>query len=192
MAPDSNGTGRRLEQFRAYLRLLARLNLHPGLQSKLDPSDVVQQTLLQAHQALRDCERRNDAELAGWLRQALVRNLSHVVRDFGRARRDVARERSLDAAIDASSAHLDRWLADSDQTSPSAEAEFHEDALRLAEALEQLPEAQRQALIYHHWQGWSLAEIAAEMNRSPAAVAGLLKRGLQHLRSLLRNENDRP
>jgi RNA polymerase sigma-70 factor (ECF subfamily) len=186
MAADSNGSERELEQFRAYLRLLARLNLHPALQGKLDPSDVVQQTLLQAHQSLHNFKGRSDAEVAGWLRQALARNLSHAVRDFGRARRDVARERSLDAAIDASSAHLEQWLADSDQTSPSEQAVFHEQVLKLAEALEKLPEAQREALMLHHWQGWSLAEIAEQMQRTPAAVAGLLKRGLQQLRSLLR------
>ena len=54
--------------------------------------------------------------------------------------------------------------------------------MRLGNALAQLPEAQRQALVLQHWHGWSLAEIAAELGRSPAAVAGLIKRGLQRLR----------
>lgn len=188
MGAEPNTGVRQLEQFRAYLRLLARLHLHPALRRKLDPSDVVQQTLLQAYQASHDLEGRSDAEVAGWLRQALARNLSHAVRDFGRACRDVHREQSLEAAVDASSAHLDQWLADSAQASPSQEAQFHEQALRLAEALEQLPEAQRQALILQHWQGWSVAEIAEHMERTPAAVAGLLKRGLQQLRALLHEE----
>lgn len=176
--------GQRLEQFRSYLRLLARLHLHPTLQGKLDPSDMVQQTLLQAYQAL-DCFRgRTDAELAAWLRQVLAHNLSHAVRDFGRARRDVYRERSLEAALEASSANLDRWLAASDATSPSQYAQWNEEALRLAAALDALPESQRQALILQHWHGWSMAEISEHMGRSPAAIAGLIKRGLQQLRSL--------
>lgn len=175
----------RLEQFRAYLRLLARLHLHPALQGKLDPSDVVQQTLLQAYQGLEGFRGRCDAELAAWLRQTLARNLSHAVRDFGRARRDVDRERSLEAALDASSACLENWLAASDITSPSEHAQFNEEALHLAEALDQLPEAQRQALVLQHWHGWSLAQIGEHMGRSPAAVAGLIKRGLQQLRGRL-------
>jgi RNA polymerase sigma-70 factor, ECF subfamily len=187
MQSNTEATGTRLEQFRAYLRLLARLHLHPTLQGKLDPSDVVQQSLLQAYQALDGFRGRTDAELAAWLRQILARNLSHAVRDFGRARRDAHREQSLDLALDASSAHLDQWLADS-LTSPSQNAQFNEEALRLAEALDGLPEAQRQALVLQHWHGWSLAEIGQHMGKSPAAVAGLIKRGLQGLRTRLETQ----
>jgi RNA polymerase sigma-70 factor (ECF subfamily) len=176
--------GRRLESFRAYLRLLARLHLAPQLRGKLDPSDIVQQTLLQAYQALDQFRGQTEAEWAAWLRQILVRNLAQAVRDFGRAKRDLAREQSLQPAVDASSARLEALLA-ADQSSPSQRAEAAEQALRLAEALEQLPEAQREALVLQHWHGWSLAQIAGHMNRSPAAVAGLIKRGLRQLRERL-------
>jgi RNA polymerase sigma-70 factor (ECF subfamily) len=173
--------GRQLELFRSYLRLLARLHLAPQLRGKLDPSDIVQQTLLQAYQALDQFRGRSEAELAAWLRQILARNLVGAVRDFGRAMRDLAREQSLQAALDASSVRLEAWLAFAG-SSPSQQAQRSEQALRLAEALEQLPEAQREALVLQHWHGWSLAQIAGHMNRSPAAVAGLIKRGLRQLR----------
>jgi RNA polymerase sigma-70 factor (ECF subfamily) len=173
-----------LERFRAYLRLLARMHLDPRLQSKLDPSDVVQQTLLQAHQARTDFRGRSEAELTAWLRQILARNLAHAVRDLGRAKRDVGRERSLEAALDASSARLEAWLA-AEQSSPSQQAHHNEQVARLAEAMEELPEAQREALVLHYWQGQSLAEIGQQLGRTPAAVAGLLHPGLKHLRTLL-------
>jgi RNA polymerase sigma-70 factor (ECF subfamily) len=172
-----------LEPFRAYLRLLARLHLDPRLRAKLDPSDVVQQTLLQAYQARHQFRGQEPGQLAAWLRRILARNLALAVRDFARARRDVARERSLEAALAESSSRLEAWWAEG--SSPSQQAQRHERGLRLAAALEQLPHAQREALVLQHWQGWSLERIGEHLGRSPEAVAGLIKRGLKQLRQLL-------
>src|SRR5262249_53309463 len=99
-------------------------------------------------------------------------------------KRDLARERSLEAALDASSARLEGWLA-ADQSSPSQQAQRNEQALALAGALAHLPEAQREALVLQHWHGWTLAQIAEHLGRSKVAVAGLIKRGLQQLRTQL-------
>jgi RNA polymerase sigma-70 factor (ECF subfamily) len=170
-----------LERYRDYLRLLARLQLDPRLRARCDASDVVQQTFLQAHQALAQFRGGSEAELAAWLRQVLARNLAHAARDHRRGRRDVARERSLEAALEASSARLEGWLA-AQQPSPSQRAERDEQLLRLAQALAALPEAQREALVRHYWQGWTTVEIGQHLGRTPAAVAGLLKRGLNELR----------
>ncbi len=185
VSPD--GGGQPLEQFRAYLHLLARQRLDGRLRTKLDASDVVQQTLLQAHQALAQFRGRTAAEQAAWLRQILAHNLAHAARDLGRAKRDAARERSLQAELDQSSARLEAWLA-AEQSSPSQQAVHNERLLRLADALEALPEPQREALILHYWQGCSLPDIGRELGRSPAAVAGLVHRGLKKLRALLREE----
>jgi RNA polymerase sigma-70 factor (ECF subfamily) len=184
MADTTPDGGRPLEHFRAYLRLLARQRLDGRLRAKLDPSDVVQQTLLQAHQALAQFRGHTVAEQAAWLRQILAHNLAHAARDLGRAKRDAARERSLQASLDQSSARLEAWLA-AEQSSPSQQAVRNEQVLLLAEALEGLPEPQREALILHYWQGWSLPDIGRELGRTPAAVAGLVHRGLKKLRSLL-------
>jgi RNA polymerase sigma-70 factor (ECF subfamily) len=84
----------RLERFRDYLRLLAEMHLDRRLQAKLDASDVVQQTLLEAHRDVEKFRGRSEAELAAWLRQALVNNLANAARDFARAKRDVRRDRN--------------------------------------------------------------------------------------------------
>jgi RNA polymerase sigma-70 factor (ECF subfamily) len=173
-----------LEHYRGHLEMLARLHLDPRLERKLDPADVVQQTLLQAWKGLEQFRGRSEPEIAAWLRQILARVLANALRDFSRAKRQVGLERSLEQALDASSARLEQWLA-AQESSPSQKVARLEDVLRLTEALAKLPEAQRQALILQHWQGWLLADIGAHLGRSPDAVAGLLKRGLKQLRTLL-------
>ena len=183
MGPESEDEGRDLERFREYLRLLARLQIGPRLQSKFDPSDVVQQTLLEAY-AKREQFRGGEAERAAWLRQILAHNLADAFRAFGQARRDVGRERPLDATMQESSDRLGDWLA-AEGSSPSRGAQRQEEAVRLAEALASLPEDNREALVLHYFQGEPLAEVARQMGRSPASVAGLLKRGLKQLRERL-------
>jgi RNA polymerase sigma-70 factor (ECF subfamily) len=175
----------RLEQARKYLRLLARLQLDHRLQSKLDPSDIVQQTMLEAFAKREQFRGSTEAEWLAWLRTMLAHNLADAVRAFAQDKRDVGRERSLEAALQESSRRLEAWLA-AEQSSPSQQAHKHDRALRLAAALAELPEANREALIMHYCQDRPLAEIAEQLGRTPAAVAGLLKRGLRELRGKLR------
>jgi RNA polymerase sigma-70 factor (ECF subfamily) len=176
--------GWRLEQYRAYLRLLARLQLDPRLQGKLDASDVVQDTLLKAHAKISQFRGQSEAELAAWLRKILANTLAQAVRQFSAGIRDVGREHSLEAALEASSVRLEGWLA-AEQSSPSQHVERQEQLLRLAEALARLPEDQRQAVELHHLQGHTVAELAERMGRSSASVGALLYRGLKRLRELL-------
>lgn len=184
MENEQNNDCRELERYRSYLELLARMQFNRRLQSKLDPSDIVQQTLLQAHRALGDHRGDNSAQMAAWLRQILARNLTHTVRDLQRDKRDVRRERSLRQSLDQSSARLEAWLS-GEQSSPSEVAQRNEQVLQLAEALAKLPPEQREAVELHYWHGWKLAEIAEHLGRSASAVGGLLHRGLRTLRQTL-------
>lgn len=176
--------GRPLEAYRDYLRLLARLQLDSRLQSKLDPSDLAQQALVKAHAGRDQFRGQSEAELTAWLRQILAHTLADAVRHFAREGYDIGLERSLEAALEDSSARLEAWLAD-ESSSPSDQAIRNEQLLHLARALAQLPEDQRQAVELHHLQGRSLAEVGEQMGRGKRAVAGLLFRGLRRLRGLL-------
>ncbi len=184
MDEPSPGEELGVERFRTYLLLLARMQIGRKLRAKLDPSDVVQQTLLDAHRQQAQFRGSTPAEMAGWLRRMLACNLADALRAFSRGKRDVARERSLAAALDQSSAQLGSWLQ-AQQSSPSQKAQRTEDLLRVAQALTQLPEAQFEAVVLHYWQGQTLAEVAAQLGRTSPAVAGLLQRGLKTLRILL-------
>jgi RNA polymerase sigma-70 factor (ECF subfamily) len=184
MQPEVQGSDEALERFGAYLHLLARLQLDPRLQGKVDLSGVVQQTLLEAHQARDRFHGQSEAQTAAWLRRILAHNLTDEARKLATAARDVARERSLEAALDESSSRLEGWLA-ADQSSPSQRAIRNEQLLRLAEVLAQLPADQRTAVELHHLRGCPLAEMAAQMGRSKGAVAKLLYRGIERLHTLL-------
>jgi RNA polymerase sigma-70 factor (ECF subfamily) len=173
-----------LEGYRDYLYLLARAQLDPRLQGKLDASDVVQQTLLQAHDKIDQFRGQSAEELAAYLRKILGNVLVDAVRQFDAGKRDLALERSLRASLEDSAPRLDAWLA-ADQSSPSQKAVRHEEVQKLARALAQLPLDQRIAVELKHLQGWSLEEIGRNMGRSTTAVGGLLRRGLRKLRELM-------
>jgi RNA polymerase sigma-70 factor (ECF subfamily) len=184
MSGNADALAGRLERFRAYLQLLARLHLDPRLKGKVDLSGVVQQTLWEGQRALGPSPPLDDAQLAALLRRLLANNLADEVRKCYADKRDVERERSLDAALEASSARLEVFLA-ADQSSPEQRAGRNEELVRLAAALERLPEVQRQAVELHYLRGWRLEEIAHHLGRGKSAVAGLLYRGLGKLREYL-------
>ena len=173
-------------RFRSYVHLLARLHL--GDRPGLDPSDLVQQTLLEAHRAYGGCRASTDAERAAWLRRILANNLADAVRGRTRARRDATREVSLDAALAESSARIGLWVA-APGPAPVQEADGHEQAVRLAAALAALPEAEREALVLQHWHGLTVAQVGQRLGRTPAAVGGLLKRGLRRLRDRMTDDS---
>jgi RNA polymerase sigma-70 factor (ECF subfamily) len=185
MATETDLQVQPLERFRAYLRLLAQLQFPTILQAKLDPSDIVQQALLQAHQAREQFRGASMAEQAAWLRRIFINTLANAVRDHRRAGRDVALERSLNE----SSARLEAWLA-SDQTPPVEAAGRNELFLHLADRLAELPEVQREVLLLRYCEGWSVGAIAERLGRTRASVASLLRRGLAELRELLQGERE--
>jgi RNA polymerase sigma-70 factor (ECF subfamily) len=178
-----------LERYREYLRFLARLQLSPRLQAKLDASDVVQQVLLQAHANRDQFRGRTEAEWLAWLRAILANALTATARRFDTEARELDRERSLEARLEESSSRLEGLLA-ADQSSPSERAVRGEELLRLARALAELPPDQQRVVELHHLKGLPVAEVAELMDRTRPAVVGLLFRGLKRLRELLREQEE--
>lgn len=168
------------EAFRPYLHLLAETQLQARLKSKVDASDVVQQTMLQAYQARQQFRGNSDGERAAWLRKILGNVLCGMARDYSRQRRDVSREQSIQA-IEQSSLQL-ASLLQADTSSPSAALQQQDRANQLAKAMLQLTSEQRQAIILKYWHASTLVEIGKQLDKSPEAVAGLIFRGMKKLR----------
>lgn len=187
MNPQPDAQDRELRKYRAYLYVLARAQVDRRLQGKIDLSGIVQQTLLEAHQAAEQLKGFSPAEKAAWLRRALAHNLTDEVRRLTRGRRDIRRERSLQDALEQSSACLEAWLA-AELSSPDEQAERQDQAFQLAEALARLPDGQRRAVELRHLKGLSIAAVAAELGCRRPAVVGLLNRGVKKLRELLRQQ----
>jgi RNA polymerase sigma-70 factor (ECF subfamily) len=178
MSQAAEGLPRPLEDYRDYLRLLARLQLDPRLRGLLDPSDVVQQTLLKAHENLKGFRGTTGAELQAWLRAILAQQLALFARKRGPQQ---VRAHSLESALEQSSARLESLLA-SEESSPSQKGMRSERLIELAEALAMLPDDQRTALELRYLGGLSVADVALRMNRSTVSVTGLLYRGTKALR----------
>ena len=182
--PDENAGALDWNRYREYLRLLTRLQLPGYLAAKVDASDVIQQTMLEAHQAQAQIDALDEPARAAFLRRMLANNLADLVRRYRAEARDVGRERPLEADLQQSSARLEAWLA-AERSSPSENAAREEELLNLAQALARLPEDQRRAVESHHLLGLSVEETARELDRSESAVGGLLRRGLKKLRELM-------
>ena len=182
----SNGPqsiGGLLDKYRPYLHLLAARQLDSILSPRMSPSDIVQQTQLEAFRDREMFRGESEEQFVAWLRAILSNTVArathtHIVTK----KRSVRREQAQPA--EGGAAHE---LAREDE-SPSAAAIQGEAAVRLARAMEQLTEDQYTAIRLRYIEGCALVRIAETMNRSTSAVAGLLKRGLRGLRDQLRDE----
>jgi RNA polymerase sigma-70 factor (ECF subfamily) len=174
-----------LDRYRPLLRVQVRqLELDPRLRRRFDSSDLVQETLLRAHRGLAGFRGTTEGELVAWLQQIVANAAAEATRHERAGKRDVALERSVHQAVAESSARLGAFL-EARQATPSEQAERQEQLLRLADAIDRLPEDQRDVVIHRDLLGSPVASIAESLAKTEKAVAGLLLRGRRRLRELL-------
>ncbi len=180
LAGNNESFGQLLEDYRAYLTVLAKRYLDARLRGRLDEADVVQITFMEAQRDLQSFRGHQIEELLGWLRHILRNNVSSAhQRHLYTQKRSAGREVS-NSPTDSRPALTD--LAPSETTSPSQRVMRDEAAVLLANCLEELPQTQQEALRLRYVEGRSLKEIAESLDKTEMAAAGLLKRGLQALR----------
>jgi len=172
------------DRYHPYLHILAQAQLGRHLRAKCAPSDLVQQTLLEAHRDFGTFQGTHEAELVAWLRRILAHNLYNEARHYNTQQRDAGREVSLDqvqAALDQSSLLLARCVPSRGPT-PSQIAAERESAVQLADALARLPDDYQKVLLLRVFEELSAEEVAERMGRSAGAVRMLQMRALTALK----------
>jgi RNA polymerase sigma-70 factor, ECF subfamily len=187
IAGDKETLGRLLEEYRAYLTVLARRYLDDRIRGRIDENDMVQVTFLEAQRDFPGFRGSSIEELLGWLRNILKNNISSAHQKHLYAQKRSAGRETNKASADSGPTYVE--MAAADASSPSQKLMRNEAAIFLAHCMEDLPETQREALRQRYVEGRSLKEIAVNMQKSEMAVAGLLKRGLQALRQKMMTDS---
>ncbi|MCG8650125.1 MAG: sigma-70 family RNA polymerase sigma factor [Pirellulales bacterium] len=182
---DRQALGELLQWYVNYLSILATTQLDRRLRRRINPSDLVQETMLAAHRDFGAFRGQSQPELLGWLRQILINTLHrNFARHIKAGKRDIRREVSIDqisSQLEESACNLASLLpAKSD--SPSASLRAREDAVELANQLSKLRSQYREVIVYRVLQGLSFDEIAQRMGRSGGAVRMLWLRALEQFK----------
>ena len=174
--------GQLLESYQSYLRLLAQIEIGRRLQGKVDASDIVQETFLEAHRQFPSFQGHAEGQLTKWLRTILAGTMANTVRRYaGTQARDLRLERDLAADLNQSTCALERILIDQ-HSSPSQQAIRGEQSLLVAAAMSRLPEDYQAVLVLRHLEGLSFPQVAERMGRSVDSVEKLWLRGLARLK----------
>jgi RNA polymerase sigma-70 factor (ECF subfamily) len=185
--------GRVLELSRTDLALLARAQIGLQLQARVDASDVVQETFLDACRDFQHFRGASHREWVAWLRQILSFNLARAVqRQVAAKKRSTRREVSLNrrvSAMEQSSGTIQIETAlVSRSSAPSSHARRRESVGCLADQLARLPSDYREVLVLRNLEGLPFSEVARRMGRSSGAVRILWARAVDQLRRLLQAE----
>jgi RNA polymerase sigma-70 factor (ECF subfamily) len=174
-----------LELVRPYLTLLAASQLGNRLAVKADPNDVVQEAMLQALRKFHTFAGSTLGEFVAWMEAVLASRVEKLVRRyFGTARRDLRLERELAAGFAESSRMLCELSIDP-RANPSGVVADREQAVRVAAAVQTLPDDQRQVIVLRHMDGLTFPQIGERMGRSADAATQLWVRAVRGLRDAL-------
>lgn len=184
---DAGAQEELLRLVRPRLVQIVRARMDPRLRGRVDPSDVVQETLADAHKHLDDYLRDRPLPLVLWLRKLACNHLVDLHRQHVLAqKRSVLREaRHKFGSLSEEAAGELSDLLIADNTSPSLAARREELRLRLLTALQEMSEKDREVLTLRHLEGLTVLEIAAVLGVTESAVKVRHFRALNRIRLAL-------
>ena len=184
---DDQARNELFETCRAYIGFLARSHVESWIQAKVDASDLVQQTLMEAHQGFDGFGGSTEGEWLAWLKQILRHNATDFVRRFGTAKRRARLEVALSGFSQSAQSHAPRELSGNVET-PSAIVSRREQEVEMANALATLPPDYQEVIVLRNLQRLPFDEIAEQMNRSRPAAQMLWMRALKKLQERMTKE----
>lgn len=187
---DADAVGRLLERHRPALRRMIDMRMDPKLRQRLDASDVVQDVLIEAHRRLNDYLADPKMPFHLWLRHiAKDRVIDAHRRHRGAARRSLDREQPMvaPAGLNQSTMDLAAQLRDPELT-PAARATWEELQRRFRDAIEELPEADREVVLMRHFEHLTNSDVAAALDLTEPAASMRYLRAMRKLRSILGEE----
>jgi RNA polymerase sigma-70 factor (ECF subfamily) len=176
-----------LERSLPFLNERATRTIERKLKARLDPADLVQQTLLEAFRDFDSFEGDDIHTFTYWIQRILDHNIVEAHRrNVVVRKRNIHVERSIDDSVLARPKL--RESLEAHKPTPSGMFTSKERAKHVRIAVASLPANQREVIWLKHFQQWPLRRIAHYLNRSESAIAGLLKRGIRNLRRSLKSE----
>lgn len=179
--------GEVLAEHRGRLRTMVELRMSRLIRGRLDPSDVVQEAMLDASRRLPEYLQTAEVPFYVWLRSLTKQRLAEAHRrHLGTGLRDAAREVSIDCQgkTAVTSATLAARLIGR-FTSPSEAAFRAEQRIVLQQVLDDLSEIDREILVLRHFEEMSNSEAAAALGLQPTAANNRYLRALGRLRTAL-------
>lgn len=177
-----------LDRHRSRLRRVVALRMNRRLAQRLDPSDIVQETMLEATRRLPEYLKKPAVPFFVWLRQMGLERVIDQERRHLHARKRGAGREVGPGDLPGSSVHVLARKLIGHEPGPDTAALRDERRRQVRAALERLAEADRVVLVLRYVEQLSLKEIAGVVQSSEAAVKVRHFRALKRLRALLEDE----
>ena len=163
------------------------MRIDQRLRGRIDPSDVIQEALLEATSRLESYQRQSSMPFFLWLRFLTLQKLLVLHRrHLGTQKRDATREVSIyhRETPQASSAALAAQLLGR-QSSPSQAAQRAELRNRIHDGLDRMEPIDREVLVLRHFEELTNSEAAQVLEISPTAANNRYIRALKRLKKIL-------
>ncbi len=177
--------GELFTQLQDYCTLMAEQRLDRKLRAKINPSDVVQESLAKACNAIHEFRGSSQGEFQAWLGTIIQNQIHTARRQFHQQKRDVTREQTIAAQAESRAEFLQ---PQADTLTPSSKAIAEEELSNLRSKLDQLPENYRQVIEYRSLQRMSFDEVAERMGKTYEATTKLWYRAILKLRETIGDE----